>query len=61
MLCQLPVEEELKNMLILEYLTMRVFRDPRGVTDVTLPATNCCKSCRLLVVAELKNALIFKL
>ena len=59
MLCRLLVVEELKNVLILEFLcnkalklTRLAIRNPRGVTDVTLPATNCCKSCRLLVVAS---------
>ena len=69
MLCQLLVVEELlKHILLLKFfcnkplkLTRLAIRNPRGVTDATLPATNCCKSCRLLVVVELKNALIFKL
>lgn len=69
MLCQLLVvaEELLKHILLLKFfcniplkLTRLAIRNPRGVTDATLPATNCCKSCRLLVVEELKKVLILK-
>ena len=67
MLCQLLVEELLKHILLFQFLcnkplklTRLAIRNPRGVTDATLPATNCCKSCRLLVVEELKKVLILE-
>ena len=66
MLCQLLVEELLNHILLFQLLcnkplklTRLAIRNPRGVTDATLPATNCCKSCRLLVVA-LKHILLFQ-
>ncbi len=67
MLCRLLVVEELlKHILLFQFLcnkplklTRLAIRNPRGVTDATLPATNCCKSCRLLVVA-LKHILLFQ-
>ena len=47
----LVAAQELKKPC-LKQLTSLAPRNPRGVTDSTLPATNCCKSCRLQKVID---------
>ena len=56
----------IKEALLLQFfsnnqkkLTSLAIRNPRGVTDSTLPAIYRCKSCRLLVVA-LKHILLLE-